>query len=281
VVGLRSPPVRVGSDGTWIWPYLTKAPTTYVAEADEVLPFGEGFAYPQTTHWVEDGQLFTTSRFFGSLDEERDAEAIGADLVLRDEAGNVVKSAKIFIPPFDVTPGAYRFELTKPHAISGTLGELRLLATFDTRRVDGAPPSLTALRLLGGNGRVASSLGLHEAGALLFSAIDRVPVELGAKRGPVVAETARLQWRVHGAPTWNTLPITIVGHEIANGQAEFDALGHVPVGTVFRADLMPLTQSAGLIDLLLRFEDPSGNTYEYTIAPAFAVRGERRRIVRH
>jgi Subtilase family len=282
VAGLRTPPVRLNSDGTWVWPYLTKAPTTYVAAPDEVLPFGDGLAHPQTTHWVENGELLTTAHFYGSLNEERDAEAIGANLVLRDEAGNVVRSGKIFMPPFEVAPGAYRFELSKPHAISGILGELRLQMAFDTRRPDGAPPSLTALRLLGGNGRVASSLGVHEAGALLFSAIDRVPVEPGAKRGPVVAETTRLRWRVHGSPTWNTLPVTIVGHEIANGQEEFDALGHVPIGTAFRADLTPITESgAGLIDLSLFVEDAFGNSYDYTIAPAFAVHGDRRRSIRH
>ncbi|HEX6098180.1 MAG TPA: S8 family serine peptidase [Thermoanaerobaculia bacterium] len=280
--GLRTPPVRLNSDGTWIWPYLTKAPTTYVAAPEEVLPFGAGLAHPQTTHWVQDGELLTGTRFHGSLDEERDAEAIGSNVVLRDEAGNVVRSGKIFIPPFQITPGAYQFELSKPHAIAGVLGEVRLLAAFDTRRTDGAPPSLTALRLLGGNGRIASSLGVHEAGALLFSAIDRVPVERGAQRGPVVAETVRLRWKVHGTAEWRTLPLTIVGHEIANGQAEFDALGHIPVGTAFRADLAPITAAgAALIDLSLTVHDPSGNTYDYTMAPAFAVRGERRRTIRH
>ncbi|HEY0370844.1 MAG TPA: hypothetical protein VGD79_02525, partial [Thermoanaerobaculia bacterium] len=147
---------------------------------------------------------------------------------------------------------------------------------------DGAPPSLTALRLLNANGRVTTSLRAREAGTLLFSAIDRVPApDGGAKRGPVVAEATRLRWRPHGTDQWRTLSLTITGHEIANGQTEFDALGHVPIGTAFRADLTPLTQEAMPIDIAIHVEDLSGNRYDYTIDSGFTVHGDRRRIVRH
>ncbi len=272
---LRSPPVRGNtSDGTWLWPYLTKAPTTYVAAQDEVLAFGAGLSHPQTTGWVDRGELLTTARFLGSLDEERRGEITGADLVLRDEAGNVVRSAKESLPPAAVTPGAYQFEVTKPG--------VRLVTTLDTRRIDGAPPSLTSLRLLDATGRVTASLRAREAGALLFSAIDRVPApDGGAKRGSVVVEATRLQWRPHGTTGWHTLPLTIAGHEIANGQEEFDVLGHVPVGTAYRADLTPVTQTATPIDIAIHIEDVSGNAYDYTIESAFVVHGERRRGVRH
>lgn len=75
--------------------------------------------------------------------------------------------------------------------------------------------------------------------------------------------------------------VRIVSTEIANGKEEFDLLGHVPVGTLFPSDLSDVTAAgAGLVDVRFQFEDPSGNTYEYTLAPALTVDAGRRRPVR-
>ena len=275
VIGLETLPIFRDDARTRVWRYLTSGPTTYHAGDGEVLPAGEGLIHPQS-HIVRDGggQLLTTTYFHGPLGEMLQAESIGADLVLRDAGGAVVQSAKIFIPSIALPDGAYTFELTKP--------TLRAVAAFDTRKDDGAPPAMTALRLLDGTGRVASRLDTGEAGALLVSAIDRVPLERGSARAAIAAEATRVRWRPHGTSEWHDLALTIVGHEIANGQSEIDALGHIPAGTAYRAELLAVTQAGpGLIDLDLHFEDPAGNTYDYTMTRAFSVGGAKRRNVRH
>jgi len=68
--------------------------------------------------------------------------------------------------------------------------------------------------------------------------------------------------------------------EIANGEAESAALGHPSLGSTFRADLQAASQAAAAaIDLNIRFEDLSGNSYEWTLAPAVLVEETTRRRV--
>lgn len=275
VFAFRSPQIRRTNDGVIAWPYLTNAPTTYVAAPGEELMMGEGLMYPETSLWIEHGQLLTGMRFYGTLGEERTSEVLGTHHVLRDEAGNVVQSADTFLGSVSPAPGIYAYEMTKAQS--------RLDARFDTRLTDGAPPSLTSLRLLDASERNVSRVKSGSAATLLFSAMDRVPLaEGGAKRAAVRAEKTLVRWKTHDSGEWHSVNSTIVATEIANGQAEFDALGHVPVGTVFRCDLSDAANAgAALIDLSLHVEDVDGNSYEWTIAPAFVVESGRRRTVRH
>ena len=284
VVALRTQPVRRTSDGVVSWPFVASSATTYIAEPGETLSFGEGLFHPETALWTEGTALLASPHYYGALGEDRSVEALGSNLVLRDEAGNVVRSGATFLGQVNITPGRYTFEVVKPIAVRGTSGEAQLVAKIDTTLPDGAPPSLTSLRLLDANGRNVARLAPNAGGSLLFSALDRVPVpEGGAKRGAVRPEATRVQWRAHGATQWNALPATIVAEEIANGQEGFDELGHIPMGTVYRSDLSAVTEAGvPLIDLSLHFEDPSGNSYEWTLSPAFVVdQGSRKRAVRH
>src|SRR4029077_20072309 len=115
-------------------------------------------------------------------------------------------------------------------------------AQFDTRLQDGAPPTMTALRLLDANGRAVSRLEPHAGGALFFAAMDVVAKSTGGiTRLAVRAESTTAQWKPHANAAWQPLSCTIGTTEIANGQQEFAALGHVPIGTTFRCDVSAST----------------------------------------
>ncbi|HEY6893410.1 MAG TPA: hypothetical protein VI258_04530, partial [Rhodanobacteraceae bacterium] len=257
--------VRSTDQGLTLWPFLTNSPVTYFLPAGNQLSFGDGPAVPLSAIWLEDGNLLAGVRFVGGLDEERDADGYAAKKVLRDAAGNEVSTEAL-------APGAYTFEVTGPLSLFNVAGELRLVAAFDTRRDDGVPPTLTALRVLDADGRVTSRLKPNSNATLTFSALDRNTKLNGIEYRLLRADATTVRWRVHGSTQWNSLPVTIAGNDLANGQDGFDALGHIPVGTVFQADLSSATYfGTNLIDLAVHVEDDGGNALDYSVSPAFSV----------
>ncbi|HUJ14801.1 MAG TPA: S8 family serine peptidase [Thermoanaerobaculia bacterium] len=267
---LTSGYIRSTADGVVLWPFLTTSPATYIAAPGETLSFGEGPPVAKSSIWMEGSDLLAGAGFVGPLDEEGAAESAGVTSELRDASGSVVQS------PLNLLAGAYTFSATK--SLAGG-GDARLTASFDTRLEDGAPPALTAMRLLDASGRVASRLAANTPATIFFSAIDRKALPESVQLRLVRANATVVRWRIHGATQWNAVPLTIGASEVANGQDGFDALGHVPAGTIFRGDLSAATSSgASAIDLELHVEDDSGNTLDYTIEPAFSVASRRRAV---
>jgi hypothetical protein len=98
----------------------------------------------------------------------------------------------------------------------------------------------------------------------------------------VRAESTSAQWKLHASDTWRPLSCTVVSTEVANGQQELDALGHIPDGTAFTCSVSGLTDQAGVIDLRIHVEDIAGNALGYTLSPAFTiVAGGRSRSAGH
>jgi hypothetical protein len=274
--GVRSPVVRQTEHGIDLSTWRSADPATYVPHPGELLTFGKGLFFPESYIWIEEDQLFTTTYWDGSLGDQRNAEANGVELTLYDGKDNVVQSAKVFMDPWpDVGREKYRLEIGRPTNVHGIPGEAHVTAKFDTTQPDHAPPAMTSLRLLDGNGVFASDFFPGANGSLQFSAIDYVPLDpdigIGVDWGSIRIEGTKARWKPHGTDTWRELPYTIAANEVAQGREGAESLGHPPIGTLFRWDLAPVTREPALIDLQLHFEDPAGNTYEYTLAPAFSV----------
>ncbi|HJW95030.1 MAG TPA: S8 family serine peptidase [Thermoanaerobaculia bacterium] len=270
--GVGTPIIRLTARGLDLSPWLRDDPATYVPRPGEVMTFGTGLALPRSFIFIGDEQLFTDTSYLGGFGESRNAEANGAEVKLYDSADQLVQSGKIFIDPWaDFGEEQYRLEITRPARVHGIAGESHVTARFDTSQPDHAPPVLMSLRLLDANGSIASDFFPHANGALQFSAIDLVPVgpnEIDG--GPVRVEATSVRWKTHGSDAWHELPYTIVANGLLNLK-EAQAAGHPSFGTLFRCDLAPVTREPALIDLQLHLEDPAGNSYEYSLAPAFSV----------
>ncbi|HEX7151616.1 MAG TPA: S8 family serine peptidase [Thermoanaerobaculia bacterium] len=280
---LESPRLRRTEAGIMPWAYKTATPATYVARENETLVFGEGLWYVQPIVTRALWLLVMRPEYRGALGEDRLGEMTGSRAVLRDSTGTVVDAPRAADwRNIDVPPGRYDYEVTKPFTLRGIAGSALLHARFDTTLEDVAPPLLTTFQLLDAGGRNRTSLVRGQGGTLQFSAMDLIPS--GDRQeltfAPVRTESLTVQWRPHGTSAWLPLRTTHIATEIANTAAEQAALGHPGLGSTFRADLMAASQStAAAIDLTVRFEDASGNSYEWTLAPAVAIdeSGGRRR----
>jgi subtilisin family serine protease len=285
ISAVQSPTVRRSGSRLVFRTNVTKKPTDYVADPEETIAFGDGLLHPETSIWPDLSGQLTTTYWYGAFGEERDFDAVDSQLRVFDASGNVIHAARTFLLPYPPdAPGSYRIEETTPILANGISGVATLEASFDTRLTDSAPPTLTALRLLDANGRSASRLLTHTAGSLYFAAIDKVPiVSGGVSRALVRAESTSAQWKPHGSDAWRPLSCVVVSTDVANGQKEVDALGHIPDGTAFSCSVSGITeQIAGVIDLRIHVEDVAGNALDYALSPAFTVlAGGRSRSVGH
>lgn len=273
IVVVQSAPARRSGNSLAFRTYVTPKPTDYVTDPAETVTFGDGLLHPETSIWLDPSGQLTTTYWYGAVGEERNMEALNAQLRILDGSGNVIHSAKTFLAPYAPdTPGSYRLEETTPVISDGISGTATLEAQFDTRLEDSAPPTFTALRLLDANGRSVARLQPHSAGSLLFAAIDKTPAaDGGVNRALVRAEATTVQWKPHGSNTWRPLTCVIGTTDIANGQTELNALGHVPDGTTFTCNVSGVTDISGVADLRIHVEDVPGNTLTYTLSPAFTV----------
>jgi hypothetical protein len=97
---------------------------------------------------------------------------------------------------------------------------------------------------------------------------------------PLRDEATRVEYRAHGTAEWHSLTPVIEVRDYPSVSLDY---GHAPTGTLFRVDLSPVTNAVvGMIDLRLHAEDPSGNSIELLLEPAFSVGFPgRRRAVGH
>jgi subtilisin family serine protease len=273
LVAVQSPPARRSGNGLMFRANLTKKPTDYVADPAETIALGDGLLHPETSIWPDVSGRLTTTYWYGAFGEQRDFDAVYAQLKVLDASGNLLHAAQTFLPPYPPdAPGLYRFVETTPLVANGITGTATLEATFDTRLPDSATPNFTALRLLDANGRSVSRFLTHSAGSLYFAAIDQVPIASGGvSRALVRAESTSAQWKPHASDVWRPLSCTVVSTDVANGQTEVDALGHIPDGTAFTCSVSGITDQAGVVDLRIHVADTSGNGFDYTLSPAFTV----------
>jgi len=273
IEAVQSPAARRFGNSIVFRTYVTPKPTDYITDPAETITFGDGLLHPETSIWLDFTGQLTTTYWYGAFGEIRDLEGANAQLRILDGAGNVLHSARTFLPPYPPdAPGIYRLEETTPVISDGISGTATLESQFDTRLEDSAPPTFTAMRLLDGNGRSVSRLQPHSAGSLLFAAIDKFPIGGGGvNRALVRAEATTAQWKPHGSDAWRPLTCVIGTTDIANGQTDVDALGHIPDGTTFTCSVSGITDTSGVADLRIHVEDVPGNTLTYTLSPAFTV----------
>ncbi|HXH95188.1 MAG TPA: S8 family serine peptidase, partial [Thermoanaerobaculia bacterium] len=220
IEAVQSPAARRLGNSIVFRTYVTPKPTDYITDPAETITFGDGLLHPETSIWLDTTGQLTTTYWYGAFGEIRDLEGANALLRILDGAGNVLRSARTFLPPYPPdAPGIYRLEETTPVISDGISGTATLESRFDTRLEDSAPPTFTAMRLQDGNGRSVSRLQPHSAGSLLFAAIDKVPIgDGGVNRALVRAEATTAQWKPHGSDTWRPLTCVIGTTDIANGQ---------------------------------------------------------------
>jgi hypothetical protein len=274
--------------GLLFTPFRTPTPMTYVAKPLSLIVAGEDAPYPNATASIDSkGKLELTTQWFGQFDNRPTVDVSSAKAVLRDENGTVVATnGGLYASPLTVPPGAYEMQFDLSYKLTGSLpGAATITQHFDTRRMDEAPPSLGGLRITDANGVVASQFARGSNGTLRFAAIDITRVQFGGQFLPALPSlrNAAASWRPHGATQWIPLSLRVEADDMATTSDEIDALGHLPIGRVFAADLATITQSAGAVDILVHVDDDSGNSMDYVMAPAFSVADSigHQRAVRH
>jgi hypothetical protein len=123
-------------------------------------------------------------------------------------------------------------------------------------------------------------LNVGDEATLVFSVFDRYPhpTKPGSKRRAIAGDGVQAWARTTGTTEWIALPLSIA----AIDDGEFEDVGHVTTGTVFRAELpLVLRQRRGGVELRIAGRDLESNAFDYVLAPAFMVGADRRRSVAH
>jgi hypothetical protein len=269
---LFSPPIwaRDGEVVLDLWP--TSSPATYRIPRGTVLNIGDGPIRPESGIGIIDGQLASQITWYGPIDEIRFIDSTLAQDTLFDGEGKAVRSGQVWgeAPP----PGAYTLRsVNRNYRLAGVQGTATFTASFDTRKEESWPPQWRALRILDGKGLQTSRIEPKGAATLVFAALDLSQVTRYAAL--IADDSVHVEYRAHGAGEWLPLPAFIAGHDFGDP----GALGHWMAGTLFQADLTPVTsQIEGPVDLRFHAADPAGNTIELLLEPAFTVgtAGKRR-----
>jgi subtilisin family serine protease len=152
-------------------------------------------------------------------------------------------------------------------------GELEV--RFGSDPNDLIAPTLTTLRVMNGQGRIAERLDRTSNASLFFAAADLEypPAEqrrFGSTR-ELKREVTKAFYRPHGTPNWLPLIPVHQGSDLGS----VDALHRFPAGEMYRADLSSVTRSGAVaVDLRIEIEDLAGNRTTWTQSPAIFLSGE-------
>jgi hypothetical protein len=146
---------------------------------------------------------------------------------------------------------------------------------FGGDRADLEAPTLTALRVMNAQGRLAERLDRNGNASLFFAAGDYhyPPAQqraMGTTR-ELKREATRVSFRAHGTASW--IPLTPV--HLGSDLGVVLDLRRFPVGEMYRADLSAVTRAgADAVDLRFEIEDVAGNRTTWTQSPAIIVAGD-------
>jgi hypothetical protein len=146
---------------------------------------------------------------------------------------------------------------------------------FGSDRADLDAPTLTALRVMNAQGRLAQRLDRNGNASLFFAAGDYhyPPADqkaLGSTRD-LKREATRVSFRAHGTANW--IPLTPV--HLGSDLGVVLDLRRFPAGEMYRADLSAVTRAgADAVDLRIEMEDVAGNRTTWTQSPAIIVDGD-------
>ncbi|PYQ30050.1 MAG: hypothetical protein DMF56_10010 [Acidobacteria bacterium] len=169
-------------------------------------------------------------------------------------------------------------------------GEVEVRFGSDPNDLDA--PTLTALRVLNAQGRLAEKLEKNSNASLFFAAGDYFypPADQRSKLGStreLKREATKVFYRAHGSATWTPLTAVHQGSDLG----DVAQLRRFPAGEMYRTDLAAVTRAgADSVDLRIEIEDIAGNRTTWTQSPAIILSGDagqpppptgKRRSARH
>jgi hypothetical protein len=253
--------------------YDTKASRSlYLSPNNGSITLGQGLHYTiarSSNNLNGNSNIAAFPGFFGAMDEDKYTTHFRSQYTISSSGGVIASDTLANLEPIDVPAGEYKLEVKhQDYFIQGVQGLATLTERFDLRKADANPPTLTSLRLLNHSGTATDTLSLGEHGTLVFSAID-INYASGSgtflgNYGPINIDSTKLYFRRNGTPAWHSLAIERWMTDTADVAS--------PRGFVFKADITDAVQvdSTG-IDIKIALQDPSGNTAEWSLEPAFGV----------
>lgn len=283
--GTLIPPLRA-IDGAIVATEFNPSPADYRIASGEEITVGSRPLFPRslygTTNSANYNLLITRPGFHGPFGDWDEVATHGTAWTLFDSQ-NAMRGAGAF----DLTSQSYYN--SGPMSVPGG----RFVAARDGLKMAGLPsradlevqfgddggdlvaPTLTSLRIVDHNGRLAEQFDPHAAAALVFSAAD-FDYPFGIRTLAMKTEATRVSYRFAGTSEWRPLAVVFNGSDTGS----FSELGRLPAGDLYRADLSPAT-IGGAVDLRIEVEDVHGNRTTWTQSPAFmATAGPRRRATR-
>jgi hypothetical protein len=190
-------------------------------------------------------------------------------------------------PGPDPRPGGRFVAARNDMSAGGQPSRGEIEARFGNDARDLIAPTLTALRVLNAQGRLAEKLEPNSNASLFFAAGDYEYPALGERRfgstRDLKRDATKVFYRAHGTANWISLTPVHQGSDLGS----IDALRRFPAGEIYRADLGAVTRAgASAIDLRIEIEDVAGNQTTWTQSPAILVSGNdgtpsKRRAARH
>ena len=273
---LFSPPIWSRDGDVVLDRFQSPSPNSYRPPQGTVLTVGSVPVHAGSGIGMLNGQFLSDIYWRGPIGEERYLDSRLTENTLFDADGKVVRTGQLSGEA--LSPGKYRVEsINTNYRLEGLRGRATLTASFSTAQEEGWPPEWTSLRILDAGGMQTSTVLPGSNASLRFSAVDLSQVL--HRTAPIRDESVRVEYRAHGTADWTSLAPVI---ELRDYISETMDPLHVETGTLFRVDLSPVTNRIdGMIDLRLHAEDPSGNSIELLLEPAFSVGFPRRRSARH
>jgi subtilisin family serine protease len=275
LTGESQVPALRGIDGAIVSSDFEVSPADYRIADDEEVHFGATAVFPLAFFGTTGGILDyrTVPGFHGPAGEWSQRATQGSAWTLYDAANAFKSGGTVAYGGGPAGAAGERLVVVRDGMKVGgmdTRGELEV--HFGNDGNDLVPPTLTSLRVVDGQGRIAASVPRNSGAALHFAAAD-IDYTLDNRTRAMKPEATRAWYRASGAGTW--LPLPVAFQRSDNGS--FMTLGRMPAGDLYRVDLSSTTAGSGGVDLRVEIEDAAGNRSSWTLAPAFAVTAPKRR----
>ncbi len=266
-----TPPAVVINDSVGYSYWHTPQANTYLSPNAGYATFGHAPFYPGVGSFnniLSKSNIYTSAGLYGAFNEEFSCSTDSSLYTIYDDRNNIIASdTESNFPPngIDVPPGVYRYQqVTKDYFIRGVKGLATLTSQFDLRKSDADPPGFTSLRLLNSKNIPVDSLSKGEKGTLMFSSAEiALSVDqhgnLVQKYVSIAGDSTKLYYKMNGSANWISIPIVKI-------------LEDTTVGVVYSADVTTTSHfDSAAIDLKIDVQDPSGNTAEWAMEPAYCV----------
>jgi hypothetical protein len=250
------------SDDSWPVDYTPPRPASPVR-------FGEGPGLIRTEMGPRSANEWSVTAVpIGPLGEDLAESQQRLSFSMVDSQEKAVKFQLVFVAGVFVTtaalpPDTYRLRIVNDtHRVNGEKSRGTLTSHFDSR-VHPAAPTLTSLRIEDGSRSAVSVIQSGDHARLLFSARHSTSTLGTVTHRPVADSATRVWWRPAGTADWQALAVAIVASDYSGGS---------PAGTVFSADLQPMSRiTTGPVDLKIEVSNEYGGRSEWLLEPALAV----------